>query len=291
MLETFSVKKLEWPLKIEQAVLSYNQEREREETQGGNVSAEKLREVAWLLMLIPFGIVLGTGFFFMFCAWRRSCYLRLHHEPRPSSISSSAESFNVHACVFEQPSRWLVVKTGDPAVVQAALKLRHPTPCSWEEGLNEAKDDKLFISQSIAGWVLVAGSGLPGPTEDVDDCYRFLTDLSRKLGQVQFFSSSRVVNQHAWALVEKGQVFRAYAWAGETLWNQGPLTAAERDLGMRCFDYGCEPEFFSIKDDVAANAERVGQLAARWSFDPFTLGPNSWTGRGVVGDLSHTRSL
>jgi hypothetical protein len=193
--------------------------------------------------------------------------------------------------IFEQPSRWLVVKATNPAQVLAALNLHHPTPCSLEEGLLESREDKLFISPSISGWVMVMGSGLPGPFEDVDACFRFLTGLSRKLGQVQFFSASRVVNQHAWALMEAGRVYRAYAWAGETIWNQGPVTAAERELGMRCFDYCTEQEYFAVKDDVAANSERIGQLAARWSIDPAALCSSSWGGHGIVGGMSGSKML
>jgi len=239
-------------------------------------------------MLIPFGIVLGTGLFFVFCAWRRACQLRKQDTERRGLQPASSTA--VRSAIFEQPSRWLVVKAANPAVVQAALNLHHPTPCSCEEGLLEARDNKLFISPSISGWVLVVGPGLPGPFEDVDDCFRFLHNLSRKLGQVQFFCASRVVNHHAWVLMERGHVYRAYAWAGETLWNQGPLTAAEKDLGLRCFDYATEQNLFSIKDDLAANSERIGQLAARWSIDPATLGSGSWNGHGIVGGLSGSTS-
>ena len=40
-----------------------------------------------LLMLIPFGIVLGTGVFFIFCAWRRACAVT--SPVRASSITSA----------------------------------------------------------------------------------------------------------------------------------------------------------------------------------------------------------
>lgn len=247
--------------------------------------AELFKEITWLLMLIPFGIVSGIGFFFIYCAWRRACQERESGAEGTFHSFPIAGSMGFHSSIFEQPSRWLVVKTSDPATVQAALHLHHPTPCSWEDGLLEAREDKLFISPSISGWVLVVGSGLPGPFEDVDDCFRFLSDLSRKLGQVQFFSASRVVNQHAWVLMESGRVFRAYAWAGETLWNQGPLTAAEKDLGLRCFEYGSEQNFYAVKDVVAANSEKVGQLAARWSLDPVAL----CSGHGIVGGRSQSK--
>jgi hypothetical protein len=246
------------------------------------VSQAEFKEVAWLLMLIPFGIVSGIGLLFIFCAWRGAS--------QPAPPGSLLRALSPAGCgfhpAFEQPGRWLAVRAADPAAVQAALNLRHPTPCSWEEGLLEARDNKLFISPSISGWVLVMGSSLPGPFEDVDAFYHFLSSLSRKVGQVQFFSASRVVSHHAWVLMERGRVFRAYAWAGETLWNQGPMTAAEKELGLRCFEYATDPNLFAVKDEVAANSERVGQLAARWSVDPAALSSGSWNAHGIVGGLS-----
>jgi hypothetical protein len=253
------------------------------------VSPADIKEMAWLLMLIPFGIVLGIGVFFIYCAWRRASLLNSKAPANefPASTSPGIETFR--SSPFEQPSRWLAVKANNPAVVQAALHLNRPTSCSWEEGLAEARDDKLFISPPISGWVLVVGSGLPEPAEDVDFCYRFLTELSRKLGHVQFFSVSRVVNYHCWALVERGHIYRGYAWAGETLWNQGPLTAAERDLGMVCFGYGSEQNPFAIREVLTANTDSVNQLAARWSVDPCAYSPAMLNGRGIVGEFSQSK--
>jgi hypothetical protein len=235
-------------------------------------------------MLIPFVIVLGTGGFFIYFAWRRSSQLNSTLPDRRRTYSTQAEGFR--GTPFEQPTRWLAVKANDPYAVQAWLHLNRPTSCSWEEGLAEAREDKLFISPPVSGWVLVVGAGLPDPAEDVDACYRFLTELSRKLGQVQFFSASRVVNYHCWALIDKGRVFRAYAWAGETIWNQGPITAAERELGLVCVGYGAEQSAFAIRDALTVNTDNVSQLAARWSVDPCACSPASLNGRGIVGEFS-----
>jgi hypothetical protein len=246
------------------------------------MSQSEVREIVWVLMLIPFGVVLGIGSFFVFCAWRRAMLQAFEQ-----TSTGHPTSFRLNN--FEQPTRWLAVKAGNPSIVQAALNLHRPTPCSWEEGLAEAREDRLFISPSIAGWVLVMGQGLPEPAEDADKCYHFLTGLSRKLGQVQFFSASRVVNYHCWALLQGGQVFRAYAWAGETLWNQGPVTGAEKDLGMLCLEYADEQSPFAVREALSMNSERVNQLAARWSIDPGAISPEQWRGRGIVGAFSHSR--
>ena len=76
------------------------------------------------------------------------------------------------------------------------------------------------------------------PDDDVDACFLFLTALSRELGHVQFFHAEKFSHHHAWARVDDGCVTRAYAWAGETVWNQGAKTMPEIRLRLKCFDYG-----------------------------------------------------
>jgi len=141
----------------------------------------------------------------------------------------------------------------------------------------------------VSGWILVIGSALPDANDDVDACFRFLLDLSRKLGHVQFFSADTVLNHHAWVQVESGRVLRAYAWAGKTLWNQGRTTQAENELGMKCYDYTetPEPASFASLQPISNNSDKVHLLAARWSLDPDEIDERfidrEW---GVVGEPS-----
>ena len=227
------------------------------------MSPAYLKELGWLLMMIPFGVVLGIGGFFLHCAWRQRRDAALFSEGGSAAAAriSEGEKPGARSALFERPARWLAVKSSNAAAVQAALNLQQAVPCSWEEGLVEMSGGKLFVSRPISGWVLVVGSGLPEPADDVDGCYRFLRELSRKLGNVQFYSVNRVLNHHAWALLEDGRVYRAYAWAGETLWNEGFVTAAEKELGMVCFDYGSEVNVFTSREALAGDAEKLHQLA------------------------------
>ncbi len=121
--------------------------------------------------------------------------------------------------------------------MQSALALHNPKPCLWSEGLSGDGEQKLFVSPPVSGWILVIGPALPDPSDDVDVCFRFLLELSRKVGQVQFFNANSMLNEHAWVRADAGRIVRGYAWAGKTLWNQGAATQAERDLGMKCYDY------------------------------------------------------
>ncbi|MGC3957345.1 MAG: hypothetical protein QM813_05115 [Verrucomicrobiota bacterium] len=146
--------------------------------------------------------------------------------------------------------------------------MHQPRPCSWSEGLILPR--QLFIAPPINGWTLVFGTGLPLPDDDVDVSYRFLRELSQKLGHVQFFQADALAQHHAWVQLESGRVIRAYAWAGTTLWNQGVKTSAEIALGMNCFGYGENPgsDDWTVADHLVANVDKVPQLAHRWSLDP-----------------------
>jgi hypothetical protein len=201
--------------------------------------------------------------------------LHSRRKRRPQHAPIIAANFEpVYPCVpirtgsLHRPGLWMTIRNRNLHSVQSALGLHNPKPCTWLEGFTG--EQGLFISPPVNGWILVVGSDLPDPGEDIDVCFRFLLELSRKLGQVQFFNAHRVLNHHAWVHMEAGRVVRAYAWAGKTLWNQGIKTRAELDLGLKCFRYleGPERARLGQSDVIATNTDKVPLLAARWSFDP-----------------------
>lgn len=192
-----------------------------------------------LILLSLLLLILGVGAFFFWLATRhgrqRQALAEAALRHPPSRRWPDEESFRPE--IFDSPCRWIAVRTTEPRAVQKALKLANPTLCTWAEGLAEARDRRLFITPPIGEWVLVVGSSLPDPGDDVDECFHLLTDLSRKLGLVQFFSLNRALGHHAWARLDAGEVLRAYAWAGHVMWNQGPPSPAELGLDLRCYEY------------------------------------------------------
>lgn len=220
---------------------------------------------ALLLALFLVSVLAGTSMMLLILRWRRRQLAAV--EPVSASFK---ESLLLGTAVLRRPTTWLAVRSRNVHAVQMALNLHNVQPCTWLEGLTG--DEKLFVAPPVKGWVLIIGLGLPDPADDVDGCFRFLTGLSRKLGQVQFFKANRVLGHHAWVQAEYGRVIRGYAWAGKTLWNQGKPTRAETEFGLKCFDYFETPEqAFDQFDVVAANVEKVSMLAARWSLDPGTV--------------------
>jgi hypothetical protein len=191
-----------------------------------------------------------------------------------------------------QPAVWLAIHSANPKAVQAALGLAYPTPCSWAEGI--AGEHEFFIGSPVHGWIIVTGSALPHPGNDVDRCFHFLMRLSRALGHVQFFMTDPVLLHHAWARVEGGTVTRAYAWINETVWNQGVKTIAEIELNLKCFNYGDDAgmDNATTEESASANVGKVPLLAARWSFDPINLNGNlQHPANGIAGKSSRFRKV
>ncbi len=235
-----------------------------------------------LLTLLSLSLASGSAIILWVMHSRRK-----HLAPAPSETvlhRDPLDSLTPHA-FSHRPNTWVAVRNRSLQTVQSALGLSNPHPCTWIQGL--MSEQKLFIAPPIHGWILITGSGLPDPADDVDICFRFLLDLSRKLGQVHFYSSNSVVGHHAWARAEAGRIVRAYAWAGRTLWNQGVKTQAEIDLGLKCFHYfeASEATFFGQSDLVAGNVEKVPQLAALWSIDPAAVDERTLDhARGIAGE-------
>jgi len=168
-----------------------------------------------------------------------------------------------------RPEIWLAVRSAEPKAVRLALPVA----------------GRFSVSSRVNGWVVVTGPDLPSPGDDVDACFLFLTALSKELGHVQFFYAEKFSAHHAWARMDEGCVTRAYAWTGETVWNQGVKTSAEIALRMKCFGYGENPDTESWtvgKTAAAANVEKVPLLAARWGIDPAILRRTD----GITGESS-----
>ncbi len=225
-----------------------------------------------VLLLILVGSVLGGAAVMvaLILHWRKHGVL--FNPPAGIRSLSFSPGSRFSQVVFQhRPAAWLAIRSRNLPVVQAALGLTNPQPCTWMEGI--VREQKLFIAPPVNGWILVVGSGLPDAGDDVDVTFKFLLELSHKLGHVQYFAANRVLGHHAWAMLEAGRVVRAYAWAGQTLWNQGVKTRAELELGLKCFRYFEGPEriAFGQMDMVALNTEKVPLLAARWSLDPAAI--------------------
>jgi hypothetical protein len=233
---------------------------------------------ALLVMLFMGAIIGGTAIaLFVFSCKRKQLAAE-------ESFGQNFRDITLTPSLIRRPTTWLAVRSRNVHAVQVALGLNNVQPCTWMEGLSG--EEKLFIAPPVKGWVLIVGSGLPDPADDVDVCFRFLTSLSQKLGHIQYFKANRVLGHHAWVRVENGEVMRGYAWAGATLWNQGMETRAEREFGLKSFQYfESSDQTFEDSEIAAANVEKVSSLAGRWSLDPSNVDENLFEhAYGIAGE-------
>ena len=237
-----------------------------------------------LLMLLGTSIATGTGVILLVLHWRAK-----HSTDQTLALRTSSLLLDATprlTAFLPRPTSWLAIRSRKVVAVQEALGLHNPHPCSWADGLSPGR--KLFIAPPVNGWILIIGSGLPDPADDVDTCFHFLSHLTRKLGHVQFFSANRVLGHHAWVRAEGGQIERAYAWAGKTVWNQGQKTRAEIELNLQCFQYFEAPDnaAFDSTETRFINVEKVPLLAARWSLDPTSVDEQLLEhALGIAGEL------
>ena len=170
---------------------------------------------------------------------------------------------------FGPKTGWIAVRGVPAAAAVAALGLRDVRPASWDDGIEGAYQEGVFVGPPVDGWVLAAGSGIL--TNQVDPA-----ELSQRPGsQVQLFRTHRVTECHEWYLADGGELIRAVRHLGETgeFQQSGNPTDAERSLPLD------GPDVIISEDDVFA-------IAGAWSLDPTTLHDHhSEPGPGIGGRL------
>jgi hypothetical protein len=164
---------------------------------------------------------------------------------------------------------WIAVRGVSADAVARALGLRDVRPASWDDGIEMAYREGVFVGPPVDGWVFAAGADILH--KEVDPAA-----LSRQLGaQVQLFRSHRVPEYHQWSRAENGIVTREARSVGETgeAHQSGEPTGAERALGLD------DPDSGYSENDVFA-------IADAWSLDPTTLHDHPSEGtEGTWGQL------
>lgn len=240
--------------------------------------------VAYLLLLLILKVMILGGL----CVTMGVFIHRQNQARARKSRKSKSPTKPAERIMFEPPARWLALKSEDADLITQALGLKNAKPCAWDDGIHSSREDQLFLAPPVDGWTLVFGPGLRRYSDDPDRCFHLMRQLSRQAGTAQFFTSNTVFNHHGWVLACDGQILRGYFWAGETLWDQGHQTSAERDLGMVCFKYGesCPDEDTASHDPSSRNSDRVHLLAGKWSIDPVKIDSRNWAHQsGLVGEI------
>ena len=185
-------------------------------------------------------------------------------------------------CAFGPDMAWLAIRSADPMTVMGALGIASADASNWNSGLGTIYDPTLgqrrvFISAPVDGWIFVVSSALPHPHGGafLDKSTPFLTELSERLGEVQYFASFPDVDVFAWARLASGRFIRAFAVGDEgVLWNRGRTTREERTLGLKLFELrGVRGRRGDAGGELLMHPtpEHVMRLAGAWSLNPTLL--------------------
>ncbi len=245
----------------------------------------------WFILapLIPLIMALGPAAFMIWLVRRQ-----LHRHPIGEDAWQAIERMPRRS--FPARSNWDELRgfaQGDNGL-WIAIQSRGAEALTSHQGLKKSIFRKIpyltgapfQVSMPWQGWILLSSPALPDFTDDVDAVYHLTVTLAEVFQEVQFFSYNRLFNHHGWVWARQGKILRAYAWAGETLWNQGSITAEEQRLQMSIVDYGENPpltfttpilDFEQIQEsesiagtpmNAQTNAEKILSLARMWSVDP-----------------------
>ena len=136
-----------------------------------------------LLILGPFICVWAIAVIFYYMGRRRANQVRL------AEISFSQSVQNQFTSTFiNRPKTWLTVKSRNSEDVARSIGLTDLQSCESSIDLSTADPDIFFVSPPINGWVVVIGERLPDPDTDIDECFKFLSEMSERLGACSIFS-------------------------------------------------------------------------------------------------------
>ncbi len=177
---------------------------------------------------------------------------------------------------------WLAIRSRDTKAVIESLGLIEPELANWRTGLGAVYDDDLgetrvYVSPPVNGWTLVAGLALPSPMgrRFVDVATPFLTELSERFVEVQYFCSYPDLDFFAWARFIDGRMMRAFAINDEgVVWNKGRPTKEEKAMGLKLFELrGVKGRKGDAGGEILLypTESHMMHLAGKWSLNPTAL--------------------
>lgn len=173
----------------------------------------------------------------------------------------------------------LAIRSTEPKKVIEALTLEDVVTSSWRHGVDEAYSGLVFVTEPIAGWILVVSSqlGRECADEDPEKEFNFIKEVANKFPEVQYFATHRTVEFHVWVRYVDGNLTRAYAYDGEqgtSLWNVGELTPEEHQIILNHEDQSQQVGHNTHRERSDHNFPNEGYvmlLAEKWSINPQNL--------------------
>ncbi|MCM1166112.1 MAG: hypothetical protein NC299_04905 [Lachnospiraceae bacterium] len=202
-----------------------------------------------------------------------SRYLNKERQPKAESaakapreeppVRASTGSEPDYPVAFGYKCNWLCVRSDSPTDVIQKLGLKNFEPSNWDKGIEMAYNGYRFVSPVLDGYVLVVNYGMDLITLAPD----LLDESAKKFPELQYFSTHRVSEYHAWIKYVNGEMVRGYGWCGcdgEVLLNRGALTPEEERLGFAGLIKSSDDDWDKVE---FPNEDYVLEIAAAWGVD------------------------
>lgn len=181
----------------------------------------------------------------------------------PASVCAATGSEPDFPVPFGYKCNWLCVKSDSPMEVIQKLGLKNFEPSNWDKGIEMAYNGYRFVSPVLNGYVLVVNYGMDLLTLAPD----LLDESAKKFPELQYFSTQRVSEYHAWVKYVDGEMVRGYGWCGcdgEVLMNRGELTPEEERLGFASLITSTDDDPGTV---TCPDEDYVLEIAAAWGVD------------------------
>lgn len=166
---------------------------------------------------------------------------------------------------FGYKTGWIAIRSEDTARVIEVLGLGTPPRLGWTAGVEAARQQGVFVTPAINGWILVMGSELIEGTVSA-------RKLSAQMGcEVQVFATYRVSDCHMWERASGDDEYRLFSIEDWDLKVEGPITEIERELGIDKFVAAQASDDFDDEGIDIPGEDTVMNVAGNWSVNPSEL--------------------
>lgn len=132
---------------------------------------------------------------------------------------------------YKLPYGWMAVKTDDYKKVANYFSLKNQYSTNWQQGIKYGYDGGTFITPAFFGWTFVISPGF-----FLDSLFKNeslinkLKKMSIEFGEINCYTSYRIVGQNSWVKFNNGGILRAFSINNDIVFDFGFRTEIENSL-------------------------------------------------------------
>ncbi len=176
-----------------------------------------------------------------------------------------------HPKNFGEKSVWIVIKSNNIKEVLSFLNIKKIDKVPWEDGfIKNNKENGIFITGPINGWILLTGSGVlePDYNEGMKKINSYLDKISNVYGEAQYFLSQRTTFTAIWSKSLKGKIERTYAIGDNFFYQEGFTSRLEKNMALITDNPYLAENKHLFGQYAYPDVDNILKIAENWSFNP-----------------------